>query len=84
MYIHIYICIYCKLLGGFDVINASNQRTICSCIIFQTSCFILYLIFSINSIVFNEIFHNDVTAPRVVTMTSHICLPILMKFVQHM
>ena len=37
--------------------------------IFQPSFFILYFIFSINSIVFYEIFYNDVTASRVVTMT---------------
>ena len=49
----IYICIYWVLLGGFDTINASNQRAICSCMIFQPSWFILYFIFSINSIVFN-------------------------------
>ena len=49
------------LLGGFDAINASNQRTISSCMIFQPSCFILYFIFSINSIVFYDIFYNDVT-----------------------
>ena len=46
--------------------NASYQRTICSCMIFQPSCFILYFIFS-NSIVFYEIFYNDVTASRDVT-----------------
>ena len=34
-YIHIYMCIYWVLLGGFDAINESNQRTICSCMIFQ-------------------------------------------------
>ena len=82
--IYIYICIYWVLLGGFDAINASNQRTICSCMIFQPSWFILYFIFSINSIVFYEIFYNDVTASRDVTMTSRICSPILIKFVQHM
>ena len=81
---YIYICIYCVLLGGFDAINASYQRTICSRMIFQPSCFILYFIFSINSIVFYEIFYNDVTASRDVTMTSRICAPILIKFVQHM
>ena len=27
--------IYCVLLGGFDAINASNQRTICSCMMFR-------------------------------------------------
>ena len=83
---YIYICIYCVLLGGFDAINASNQRTICSCMIFQPSCFIFFLFFyfSINSIVFYEIFYTDVTASRVVTMTSRICSPILMKFVHHM
>ena len=64
---YVYICIYCVLLWGFDAINASNQRTICSCMIFQPSCFILYFIFSINSIVFYEIFYNDVTASRDVT-----------------
>ena len=77
--IYIYICIYCVLLGGFDAINAFNQRTICSCMIFQHSCCILYIIFSINSIVFFEIFYNDVTASRDVTYFS----PILMKFIQH-
>ena len=35
--------------------------------IFQPSWFILYYIFSINSIVFCEIFYNDVTASRDVT-----------------
>ena len=35
--------------------------------IFQPLCFILYFIFSINSIVFYEIFYNDVTASRDVT-----------------
>ena len=82
--IYIYICMYWVLLGGFDVINASNQRTIWSCMIFQPSWFILFFIFSINSIVFYEIFYNDVTASCDVTMTSHICSPILIKFVQHM
>ena len=67
MYIYIYICIHCVSLGGFDAINASYQRTICSCMIFQPSCFILYFIFSINSIVFYEISYNDVTASRDVT-----------------
>ena len=67
---NIYICIYWVLLGGFDAINASNQRTIWSCMIFQPSWFILYFIFSINSIVFYEIFYNDVTASRDITMTS--------------
>ena len=63
----IYICIYWVLLGGFDTINASNQRTIWFCMLFQPSWFILYFIFSINSIVFYEIFYNDVTASRDVT-----------------
>ena len=35
--------------------------------IFQLSWFILYFIFSRNSIVFYEIFYNDVTASRDVT-----------------
>ena len=64
---YVYICIYWVLLGAFDAINASDHRTICSCMIFQPSCFILYFIFSINSIVFYEIFYNDVTASRDVT-----------------
>ena len=65
---YVYICIYWLLLRGFDVINVSNQRTICSCMIFQPSCFIFYFIFSIiNSIFFYEIFYNDVTASRDVT-----------------
>ena len=51
----------------FDAINASNQRTICSCRIFQPSWFILHFIFSINLIVFYEIFYNDVTVSRDVT-----------------
>ena len=67
IYIYIYICIYWVILEGFDAINASNQRTRCSCMIFQPSWFILYFIFSINSIVFYEIFYNDVTASRDVT-----------------
>ena len=59
---NVYIYIYWVLLGSFDAINASNQRTICSCMIFQPSSFILYFIFSINSIVFYEIFaSHDVT-----------------------
>ena len=42
-YIYIYKCIYLGLLGGFEAINASNQDTIlCSCMVFQPSCFILY------------------------------------------
>ena len=65
---YVYICIYWVLLGGFDAINASNQRTIWFCMIFQPSWwFILYFIFSINSIVLYEIFYNDVTASRDVT-----------------
>ena len=64
---YIYINAYFEYyLGVFDAINASNQRTICSCMIFQPSWFILYFI-SINSIVFYEIFYNDVTASRDVT-----------------
>ena len=59
--------IYWVLFGGFDTINAFNQRTIWFCMIFQPSWFILYFIFSINSIVFYEIFYNDVTASRDVT-----------------
>ena len=35
--------------------------------IFQPSWFILYFILSINSLVFYEIFYNDVTASRDVT-----------------
>ena len=56
-----------SIIRGFDAINASNQRTICSCMIFQPSWFILYFIFSINLIVFYEIFYNNVTASRDVT-----------------
>ena len=56
-----------SIIRGFDAINASNQRAICSCMIFQPSWFILYFIFSVNSIVFYEIFYNDVTASRDVT-----------------
>ena len=58
---YVYICIYWVLLRGFDAINASNQWKICSCMIFQPSCFILYFINSINSVVLCEIFYNDVT-----------------------
>ena len=76
---NIYLCIYWVLLGGFDAINASNQRTICSYMIFQPSWFILYVIFSINSIVFYEIFYNDVTPSRDVTYLftdpNKICTP---------
>ena len=61
------LCIYWVLLGGFDAINTFNQRTICSCMIFQPSWFILYFFFFRNSIVFYEIFYNDVTASRDVT-----------------
>ena len=64
IYIYIYICIYWVLLAAFDTINSSNQRIICSCMIFQPSWFILHFIFSINSIVFYDIFYNDVTASR--------------------
>ena len=85
IYIYIYIYIMIAILSNirrFDAINASNQRTICSCMIFQPLCFKL-AIFSINSIVFYEIFYNDVTASCDFIMTSHICSPIMMKFVQH-
>ena len=79
IYIYIYICIYWVLLGVFDAINASNQRTICSCMIFQPSWFILYFIFSINSIVFYEIFYNDVDVSSDVTYLltdpNKICTP---------
>ena len=63
VYIAIYILIMSiiTLLGDFDAINTSNQRIICS-YIFQPSWFILYFIFSVNSIIFYEIFYNDVTA----------------------
>ena len=56
-----------SIIRGFDAINASNQKTICSCMIFQPSWFILFFIFYINLIVFYEIFYNDVTASRDVT-----------------
>ena len=56
-----------SIIRGFHAINAFNRRTICSCMIFQPSWFILYFIFSINSIVFYEIFYNGVTASRDVT-----------------
>ena len=58
---NIYMRIYWVLLWFFDAINASNQRIICSCMVFQPSCFILYFIFSINFVIFYEIFYNDVT-----------------------
>ena len=38
------ICIYRVLLWGFDSINTSNQRTICSCMIFQPSWYILFFL----------------------------------------
>ena len=85
IYIYIYMHIMIAILSNirrFDAINASNQRTICSCMIFQPLCFKL-AIFSINSIVFYEIFYNDVTASCDFIMMSHICSPIMMKFVQH-
>ena len=44
IYIYIYICIYWALLWLFEAINASYQGIICSCMIFQPSCFILYCI----------------------------------------
>ena len=56
-----------SIIRVFDAINVSNQRTICSCMIFQPSWFILYFIFSIKSIVFYEIFYTDVTVSRDVT-----------------
>ena len=75
---YVYICMYWVLLGGFDAINASNQRTICSCMIFQPSCFILYFLltrsFSIKFSIMMSPLH----------VTSRICSPILIKFVQHM
>ena len=58
--IYIYMHILSIIRGGC-AITASFQRTICSCMIFQPSCFILYFIFSINWVVFYEIFYNDVT-----------------------
>ena len=48
--------------------------------LYDISAFMLYFIFSINSIVFYEIIYNEVTASRDVTMTSRICSPIVMKF----
>ena len=57
IYIYIYICICRVLLWCFEAINTSNQGTICSCMIFYPSCFILYIIFSMNLI----IFYTDVT-----------------------
>ena len=42
---YIYNCIYWVSLWCLEAINASNQETICSCMIFQSSCFILYFIF---------------------------------------
>ena len=61
---YIYMHILSIELWGFDTINASNRRTIWFCMIFQPSWFILFymLFFSINTIVFYEIFYNDVTA----------------------
>ena len=59
--IYIYKCIYWVLLLCLEAINASNQGTICSCMIFQPSCFILYFIFPMNLVVFYALFYNDVT-----------------------
>ena len=56
-----YKCIYWVLLLCLEAINASNQGTICSCMIFQPSCFILYFIFPMNLVVFYALFYNDVT-----------------------
>ena len=53
-------------------------------LLYDISAFMVYFIFSINSIVFYEILYNDVIASRDVTITSRICSPILIKFVQHM
>ena len=57
----IYICIYWVLLECFEAINASNQETICSYMIFQPLCFISYLIFFCELGLFYAIFYNDVT-----------------------
>ena len=58
---YMYKCIYRVLLLCLVAINASNQGTICSCMIFQPSCFILYFIFPMNLVVFYDLFYNDVT-----------------------
>ena len=52
---------YEAINGSYEAINVSNQGTLCSCIIFQPSCFILYSIFSMNLVFFYEIFYNDIT-----------------------
>ena len=51
--IYIHICIYWVLLGGFDAINASNQRTIWSCMIFQHSWFVLYFFYKLDRFLWN-------------------------------
>ena len=58
---NIYKCIYWVLLLCLEAINTSYQGTICSCMIFQPSCFILYFIFPMNLVVFYSLFYNDVT-----------------------
>ena len=67
IYIYIYTCIYWVLFGGFEAINASNQRTICSRMIFQPSCFILYFIFSMNLVFFMKF--SIMTSPRYYDVT---------------
>ena len=57
----IYIYIYGVLVWCCVAIKAPNQGIICSCMIFQPSCFILYFNFSMNLVVFYEIFYKDVT-----------------------
>ena len=59
--IYVNKCIYWVLLLCLEAINASNQGTICSCMIFQASCFILYFIFPMKLDVFYALFYNDVT-----------------------
>ena len=69
-----------SIIRGFDAINASKQRTMCSCMVFQPSWFILYFIFFYKLDRFSMKF-SIMTSPRHVM--SRICSPILMKFVQH-
>ena len=65
------ISIYWLLLGGFEAINAFNWGTICSCMIFQPSYFIIF--FSMK--------FSIMTSPRYYDVTHF--WPILMKIAQH-
>ena len=70
MYSYINAYSYCVLLLRLEAINASNQGTICSCMIFQPSCFILYFIFPMNLVVFYfSMPFSIMTSPRYYDVT---------------